>query len=217
MCKDENALVPKDSQAEKNLATLDIPSTYVPGIKVTYAISDHFIQKKAELGEFYYNNELALGNTMQVTALGYRYQAMAIDKASKEFSESLVLAESDTPFRERKEYAEFCENHKADDIRDGVDILLFLPERNLYGVLFAKKHLLKGGLQILEKASNGSIVQVKTIPKEWKKFKWYILEVIPTGNKVEVPRIEETLEIYNSQVIEASSEDAKGEEDGRER
>ncbi len=197
----DNALVPQNSQAQKNLQSLDIPTTYIPTIKVTYPISEHCMQQKANPGEFYYNNELSLGNTIQVTALGYRYQAMAIDKTTKEFVESLVLGENVTPFREREEYIAFCKSVFPADIQDGIDILLFLPEHNLFGVIFTKKKLLKGGLEILDKASDKKIVQVKTIPKNWKKFNWYILEVTPTGETVEIPRIEETLEIYNSQTI----------------
>ena len=218
MTEENTSLVPQDSKAEQNLQTMDTPTNYIPSIKITYAISEHFQQQKAKLGDFFYNNEQSLGNTIRATAIGYRYQVMAIDRETKDFLESMVLKESETPFRERKEYVDFCKQHVKDDIQDGVDILLFLPEFNLYGVLFCKKKLLNGGLQILKKAGNGNIVQIKTVKKDWKKLVWFILEVQGLGEKVETPDIESKLEIYNAQTVEEAQKDdteGKGEERDR--
>jgi len=216
--KKDSAMVPAESQASKNLQAMDTPTNYIPSLKITYAISEHFIQQKAKLGEFFYNNELALGTSIKASAVGYRYQVIARDKNSKDFVESLVLAESDTPFRMRDEYKDFCKQNVKHDIIDGVDILLFLPDHNLYCVLFCRKKLLKGGLQILEKGANGSIVKITTIPKSWKKLSWYVLEVQGLGEKVECPDVDSKLEIYNSQTVEQSStDDTDGEGDERQR
>lgn len=191
----------------KNLISMDTPTNYIPSIKLTYSSSEQFIQQKAKVGDFYYNNELTLGSSIKATALAYRYQVIAIDRESREFNGSLILGEHETPFREREEYVKFCQEHIDDIVEDGIDILLFLPENNLFAVLFAKKKLLKGGLSILQKGSNGNIVLVKSILKNWKKLNWLILEVNVTGEKVEVPNIDEKLEIYNSQKAENITEE----------
>lgn len=203
--------------AEKNLAAMDTPTTYIPGIKVTYGISEHFQQGKAKLGDFFYNNELSLGTSIVATAVGYRYQAMSIDKSSKDFVESLVLGESDTPFRQRPEYKAFCERNLTNDIIDGVDILLYLPEHNIYGVIFCKKKLLSGGLAILAKGSKGATVTINTVKKEWKKFVWFILDVKPTGKTVKVDEADLKLEIYNANIDENTSTGTEEPTNGRKR
>ena len=197
------SLITSDSRS--NLTAMAESVSFIPSIKITYAISTHFQEGKAKLGDFYLN-EQSLGNTIKATALGYRYQAIAIDKNTKDFLESLVLGESSTPFRERNEYQEFCKKHSTDDVADGVDILLFLPEHNMFGVLFCKNKLAKGGYQILEKGALGNIVVIQTDKKEWKKLSWFELIITPTSESVEVPQMDEKLTIYNSQVLQITNQ-----------
>ena len=198
-----NVPVPQEI-AESNLAAMDIPISYIPSLKITYKTSKHFEEGKAKLGDFFLN-EQSLGSEIEVTALGYRYQAMARDKVTKEFQETLILAESKTPFRQRTEYIQFVkENERKCDIIDGIDVLLYLPKQNLFGVLFAKKKLQAGGLAILKVASEGKIAKIKTVPKEWKTFAWYVLNVVPTAEVVLVEDAEEKLEIYTSQTTDGT-------------
>lgn len=202
--------------AEQNLNAMSAPATFIPPIRITYALSKHFKEGKAKLGEFFYGNDLALGNTIKVTFIAYRYQAMAINKNSRDVEESLVLGEHAIAFRKRQEYINFCLNNKRHDIIDGIDLLLFLPEHNLFGVLFAKKHIYDGGLQIIRKASKGKIAQIKTKHQEYRSKEWYTLEVQGLDEIIEIPDVEEKIEIYNNQ-IENAEEDTEGKTDGRER
>lgn len=203
------------SQTTKpNITTMTEATNFIPSIKVTYAISDHFAQGKAKLGDFFLDDQ-SLGAEIKATALGYRYQAIALEKEGANFVESLVLGESETPFRDRKEYKSFIEKNNQHDIQDGIDILLYLPDHGLFGVLFTKKKLAKGGLQILENAGGGHVVSIKTIKKEWKKFTWFELEVNPTGEKIKIEHSEEKIEIYKNQIIETIKEDVKKNERAR--
>ena len=207
--KNENtSLIPKEAQ--DNLKKMGAPTNYVPSIKITYAISPHFSEGKAKLGDFYFNDQ-SLSNEIKITALTYRYQAIALDSDSKRFIESLILGESAVPFRETEEYQKFIVKHKDDEVQDGFDILVYLPEYKMFGVIFCKKKLIKGGLQILELAGNGNVVSVKTIPKKWESLAWYELEVKPTNQKVATPDSEKVEEIYKNQIIGA--DEAEVEED----
>ncbi len=196
----------KSDEAAKNLADIQEPKNYVPSLKITYQTSEHFGEGKANLGDFFLSDQ-SLGGTIQVTAISYRYQAIALEQESKSFLESLVMGEGDVPFRETKEFKAFCTKHKDDTVDYGIDILLYLPEHNLFGVLFAKKKLLKGGLLILEKGGNGNLLSIKTIPKAWEKRKWYELEVTPMGKKINLPdETDDKVEIYENQIISSISE-----------
>lgn len=189
-----------NEQAQKNLADIAEPVNYVPSIKITYQTSDHFAEGKAKLGDFFLDDQ-SLGNEIHVTALAYRYQAIALKKESSGFLESLVMGEGSIPFRETPEYLAFIKKYKDDTISYGIDILVYLPEHNLYGVLFCKKKLLKGGLKILELAGNNKVVSIKTVEKNWETKKWYELAITPLGRKIEAPSSEDKIEIYESQII----------------
>jgi len=209
----DTSLIPKS--AESNLANIAEPTNYVPSIKVTYKTSTHF-PDKAKLGDFFLEDQ-SLGSEMQITAIAYRYQAIALTKESKSFMESLVMGEGAVPFRESSEYLNFVKKHADDDVAYGIDILLYLPEYNLYGVLFCKKKLLKGGLLILKYAGKSNLVSIKTIPKNWEKLEWYELEVTPLGKKVETPDSDKKVEIYESQIVQPLTETEKKKESKRQR
>ena len=210
----DTSLIPKS--AESNLANIAEPTNYIPSIKVTYQTSVHFGEKKADLGDFFLEDQ-SLGNEIQVTAIAYRYQAIALTKESKSFIESLVMGEGAVPFRDSKEYLDFVKKHADDDVAYGIDILLYLPEYNLYGVIFCKKKLLKGGLLILKLAGKGNLVSIKTIPKSYEKLTWYELEITSLGKKIEIPDSDKKVEIYESQIVQPLTKEEKKKESKRAR
>lgn len=194
--------------ARKNLPML-VENTFVSPLKVTYKTSDHFAEGKAKLGDFFLE-DVSLGSSIEAVALAYNYQVMALDHETKEFKESLILPESDIPFRDRTEYKNFVQKHAGEDIADGINVLVYLPNIQKFGSLFAKKKLLKGGLKLLELSNKTTICIIKTVEKTWAKNVWYVLDVTPTPNKVkEIEKLEDQLKIFNNQQV---FEDVKTEE-----
>lgn len=195
---------------QKNALEMHSSSGFVPSIKITYALSQHFKDGKAKLGDFYLD-ETSLGGSIEATALNWRYQFVAIQQG--EFVESLVVPNTIdlNNLWEDERVKAFKEKNSKCDINHGIDILLYLPKQDSFGVLFCSKKLAKAAFPILENADDGKIVKISTVKKEYKKFEWYELEVASTGGSVNVPSPGAKTEVYLSQIVE------EVEDDGRER
>lgn len=191
------------AQAQNNIEEM-CNTTYIPSIKITYGVSPHFLEGKAKLGDFFLDDQ-SLSPKLKVVVVGYRYQAMAITKSTKEFVENIICPEGDKPFRQRKEYIDFVAKHQKEgnDVTDGIDVMLFLPDYNVFGSFFGKKKTLSGVIKMLSLGGQGKVTHLETIKKEWRKFSWYELLVTDTGETIStIPHMEEKLLIYNSQAEE---------------
>jgi hypothetical protein len=188
------------ASAKNNLSDMVTDKTFIPPIKVTYKTSDQFATQKAKLGDFFFEDQ-SLGSSIKAVALAYNYQVMALDSGDKSFKDGLTLPESDIKFRNRPEYVSFCQKNAGDDIVDGVNILTYLVDYEKFGSLFAKKKLLRGGLQFMEQSNKTTICTVTTVKKGFQKLEWYVLEVAITKDILNVEGVDEKLAIFNGQSI----------------
>ncbi len=206
----EEALVNLNSMAE--------PTTYIPSIRPTYTTSSQFKDSRAKFGDFWFE-EQTFGNTIEATVVAYRYQAIGLK--DKEFQENLIMAESSIKFRECPEYLAFKERvmaWKDGALEDGVDLLLYLPEYKVFGVLFCKKKLYPGGLECLKKGTNGRLITIHGKRVDWKTFSWIVFVIGEKNERIEVPgNTGKKIEIYNSQIEKALSPEDKEKEDGHAR
>jgi len=185
---------------KENLTSMITDKSFIPGIKVTYKTSDQFVTQVAKLGDFFFDDQ-SLGGSIRGIALAYNYQVIALDSADKSFKDGLTLQESDTKFRDRKEYIEFCQRNAGDEIQDGINILTYLVDLEKFGSLFAKKKLLRGGLKFIEVSNKSRVCTIATVKKTWQKLEWYVLEVEPTKDILNVDGVDEKLSIFNGQSV----------------
>jgi hypothetical protein len=191
-------------------SALKVSESYVPSLKITYALSDHFKQGKAKLGNFFLE-DTDLGPSIKATALAWRYQFVALKDG--EFAGSLVVPNTidlENLWADSR-VKDFTDKHGT-DVNHGIDILLYLPEQKVFAVLFCAKKLAKAAFPILENGGSGAVVSISTVAKEWKKFSWYELSVTPLAESVAVPPTSENAErTYLAQIAQPA------EDDGRER
>lgn len=185
------------------------PTNFVPSLKITYGVSPHVGEDGSKVGDFFLDGT-NLGTKIKCLSLGYRFQVMALDEKSGDFLESIILTKDKAPevnFKDRKEYKEFIKVHQKDDVVDGFDELLYLPETNQFGILFFKKKLAKSAAPTLDLSNKGNFVTLETVKQEYKKYSWYTLNVEGTKEKAELPQnAEEMLNLYYSQVEEVIDE-----------
>jgi hypothetical protein len=197
---------------DNNLSAFTSTANFVPSIKICYSQSKVFKESKVKLGNWYID-ETDLGNEIKVTALDYRIQFVALTKTG-DFKGSIVFGKNDEVHSDPK-YKAFVEQNKDNVVNDGIDILCYLPERNIFGVIFCSKKLKKAAMPILDNAGGGSVVTLRTRSNKYEKLEWYEVDVTPTADSVTVPdAAEDQLLTYKAQIVQTAAPVA---EDARER
>lgn len=199
----------------KNVQSVKTPANFIPEIKITYKTSQHFGDGKAKLGDFFFE-DTSLGQEISVVPIAYNYQAIARKRGEPgkgDFIDKLVLPESDLAFRDNPAYHEFSTKYNEADIEEGLLILLYLPDTNIFGVLFAKKFLAEGGFNILKSGGDYRVLKVKTEKQANKKQDrvWFTLSVSDTGRNLQnIENEEERVKIFTKSIdMVASKEEAE--------
>jgi len=206
-----------NQQQEKSIEQIKQPTSFIPSMSVTYKTSKAFEEGKAKIGDFYLE-EQSLGTTISVVVLGYNYMCIARGETG-EFIAKLILHPSDVSFRDNPQYIEFAKKHATDNLEEGVDILCFLPDHNLFGAFFAKKKLTEGGLEMLKMGGGQRILKVTTVKQTNKKetLTWFTLSVNATPDTAEtIKDKDEKLDVFKKSIVEdASEEENKSQERDR--
>ena len=152
-------------------------SDYIPSLKVTYKTSKAFEDRKAEVGDFTVD-DLSYGKSLEVVALAYKLKSVAVE--DNDFKGFYSALDDGTPFHEKQAYKDFCAKYPNAKIEDGVEVLLYIPDRSKYVALLARKKLLEGALKIINLSNGDKVVKVTNIVKEWNKRAWVVFEVEKT-------------------------------------
>ena len=199
---------------DKSVAEIRTPPSFIPELKVTYKTSDHFAKGKAKLGEFFLDNQ-ALGTKINVVLLDYRFQSIArkVKEPGKgSFVDKIILKRDGNSFYENPLYKEFKKKNEAQcgqEFEDGADLLLFLPDFNLFGALFGKKKLADGAYEILQKGGNKRVLNISTMHQQNKDASrvWFTIDPVQaTTTKLEkIEGEKERIEVFQKSIEEAAT------------
>lgn len=193
------------------VAETKVPTSFIPEMKVTYQTSKAFKEEKAKRGDFFLD-ETSYGPEINVIALGYNYQAIARNDAG-DFIDKIIFPQGNVSFKNNPLFDEFEQKNKGMNIEKGLLILMYLVDKNLWCVLFAKKALVDGGIDILNKAANRRVLTVTTQKEENQKKtrEWYTLKVKDTMKNIPALKDEEEKrELFKKDIMQlASPEEVK--------
>lgn len=193
----------------------DSASNFIPSLKVTYKTSKAFEERKAEIGDFT-ADDISLGKTVEVVAITYKLKSVAVKE--NDYKGFYAAIDDGTPFRDKPAYKKFVADYADCVIEDGVEVLLYIPERHKYVAFLAKKKLLEGALKIINMSNGEKIVKVTSIVKEWNKKSWVVLDVAPTDKEFNQPEGDNPALIrFTQQVDDNAAPAADAAENGRER
>ncbi|MHA1790245.1 MAG: hypothetical protein ACTSXT_13615 [Candidatus Helarchaeota archaeon] len=123
---------------------------FLDNLKLTYSSSDHFAERKAELGEFFFQDE-NLGHSINVYIPFYGYQILAMKDGGKSFGDCIVFPYTEKDYPENKKYKKFIKDWTLPNVKidQGIIFLVYIIEKEQCGAFFCKGTLLSAANKII--------------------------------------------------------------------
>ena len=187
-----------------------VSNSRLPLLKVAHPSTNEVKTRKAQISDFILGGE-GIGDELTVTVVGYTYTVMYF--GLKGFAKITFSAENDD-YQQSDKYLTFKNEYKteANKVSDGLELLLWLPERKTYASFFCKGTLADEGVKMVNMASgvpNKSLV-IKTIPMETKSGNFFHLLDIKTVDLLDYPK---GAEIVYQQLLDSGTVSAPAIED----
>lgn len=143
-------------------------------LQLTQPMSDAVTDPKvnAKPGEFIFNLDKNLGNKLDVIPLDYRPHAIQLDNSKSVVAETFAMDGTYDMIKQN------CDN-KVQNYLSGLDFLVYIPAEDKFAVFFMYKTVLKGAAASMRDNIH-KLVTLQSRIVEWKSYKWYVADVIPS-------------------------------------
>jgi hypothetical protein len=176
---------------DNSVASADITSvqttSWVPSLSVAYGTSKAVKERRANIGDFVLAGQTSLGTSIKAVVCTYRLRAAVWNDKTKQYGDSCYhMHNNELSVKNDEQYNKFLNQalRAGEEIQSGTEFLLFLPEQNVFAIIFLKKTL-TSYIQPIWNCGPGRLIQLSTMLIKGKYNEWYGFDVIPLARALE--------------------------------